>query len=418
MPVDKPTFAQFAHLLEPQAKTDKYKIDLKNGVFEATDEADHKRMMEALAITQNAHQPPQNGQTRPVVQKSKKFSEVVELYLEEKQKDNSKNTIDEKRRTYKKFLAIFDDLEINLFTKQELVAWKSKQLKLDIKATTINSKLGELHGLFDWAVNNGFYTVSDKPPTDGLKIGSSKKAKVEYESYEPFSNDDLKLIFNKNTYFQRLKKPDQYWLPLIALFTGARREEIASLKSSNIRPIDDVLSIEIEEGKNANARRMVPIHPKLIELGFLEYAKSIQSQGFAFLFPYLVDSANGKGKNAGRQFSVYMRDDLKITNDRKVFHSFRHTTITRFNSLHVNEAHIKQIVGHEDGGKSVHLNIYTHDVGLKSLEESMNKLHFNIDFDGIKLKDPTFYKFINRWKMIESRKKKLFRGKFLTVKFE
>jgi hypothetical protein len=81
MPVDKPTFAQFAHLLEPQAKTDKYKIGLKNGVFEATDEADHKRMMEALAITQNAHQPPQNVQTRPVVQKSKKFSEVVELYL-------------------------------------------------------------------------------------------------------------------------------------------------------------------------------------------------------------------------------------------------------------------------------------------------------------------------------------------------
>jgi integrase len=85
----------------------------------------------------------------------------------------------------------------------------------------------------------------------------------------------------------------------IALFTGARREEIASLKSSNIRPIDDVLSIEIEEGKNANARRMVPIHPKLIELGFLEYAKSIKNQGFAFLFPHLVDSANGKGKKVG-----------------------------------------------------------------------------------------------------------------------
>lgn len=401
MPPTKPTLGQFAHLLAPEAKLQKYKIDVKNGIYEATDEADHLRMVQALGVIHRTPAPA-TAPTIPLIQKSKKISEVISLYSEEKEKDNNKETIKDKKRTYQSLMDLFGDIEINLFTKQELVSWKSTQLKQDIKATTINSKIGELNGLFEYALNNGFYTLSDKNPCEGLKIGKAAKLRATYEGYEPFSNDDLKSIFNHQTYSNRLKKPDQHFLPLIALFTGARREELASLKAQNIKEIDGVWSIEIEEGKNENARRIVPIHNKLIELGLLEYAQSIQDKSFPYLFPYLVDGANGRGKNTGRQFSTYIRDDLKITNDRKVFHSFRHTVITRLHTINSNKAHVIQLVGHEDD--SVHFGTYTHDIGLKALQETVNKLCYDIDFSSLKAPLKEFDIFINRWKKQDDRK--------------
>ena len=406
MPLNKPTLAQFAHLLEPKAKVGKYKIDVKNGIYEATDEADHLRMVQALGVI---HRTPAPAQTTipslPPIQKSKKISEVIALYAEEKTKDNSKETIKDKKRTYQSLMDLFGDIEINLFTKQELVSWKSTQLKQDIKATTINSKIGELNGLFEYALNNGFYTL-EKNPCEGLKIGKSSKLKATYESYEPFNNDELKAIFNPPSplhYTKRLKKPDHYLMPLMALFTGARREELASLKANNIRKIDDIWSIEIEDGKNERARRIVPIHNKLIELGLLEYAKSIQDKNYSYLFPYLVlDGDNGMGKNAGRQFSVYLRDDLKIMDDRKVFHSFRHTVITRLHTINSNKAHVIQIVGHEDN--SVHFATYTHDVGLKALQETINRLEYDVDFSQLKAPLKEFEKFLFHWKKEDERK--------------
>lgn len=412
MPPTKPTLGQFAHLLEPDAELQKYRIDIKNGIYEATDEADHLRMVQALGVIHRTPAPSTTIPSIPLVQKSKRISEIINLYSEEKEKDNNKETIKDKKRTYQSLIDLFGDLEINLFSKQELVSWKSTQLKQDIKATTINSKIGELNGLFEYALNNGFYTVSDKNPCEGLKIGKASKLKATYESYEPFSNDELKSIFNHQTYFKRLSKPDQYFIPLIALFTGARREELASLKSNNIKKIDEVWSIEIEEGKNENARRIVPIHNRLIELGLLDYAKSIQDKSFSYLFPYLVDGANGRGKNVGRQFSTYIRDDLKITNDRKVFHSFRHTVITRLHTINSNKAHVIQLVGHEDD--SVHFGTYTHDVGLKALQDTINRLEYDIDFNQLKAPLKEFERFINSWKKQEDRKLRRLINKSIT----
>lgn len=393
---------ELAKRLKGSASNQTYTIDLQQGVYKADGEDDHRRMMEALAIINQRSQQVTTAQTLPVVQKSKKISEVISLYSQEKLKDNNQNTIKDKNRTYQSLMDLFGDIEINLFSKQELVSWKSTQLKQDIKATTINSKIGELNGLFEYALNNGFYTVSDKNPCEGLKIGKASKLKATYESYEPFTNDELKAIFNHQTYSKRLSKPDQYIIPLMALLTGARREELASLKTQNIKEIDGVWSIEIEAGKNENARRIVPIHSKLIELGLLDYAKSIKEKEQFYLFPYLVDGANGRGKNVGRQFSILLRDDLKIINKRKVFHSFRHSFITRLHTINSNKAHVIQLVGHEDD--SVHFGTYTHDVGLKALQDTVNRLNYDIDFYSLKFPLKEFDLFISRWKKQDERR--------------
>jgi integrase len=72
-------------------------------------------------------------------------------------------------------------------------------------------------------------------------------------------------------------------MPLIGYFTGARTNEMAQLDTADIRLIqgyqcidfcaDDPKIPEAKRIKTGEARH-VPIHPRLIKLGFLDYVDS------------------------------------------------------------------------------------------------------------------------------------------------
>src|SRR6202007_280907 len=86
------------------------------------------------------------------------------------------------------------------------------------------------------------------------------------------------------------KKPHQKWGVLIAFYTGARLNEIAQLQTDDIVQQNGIWcfsfsdSGETQRLKNKSSRRVIPIHSKLIELGFLNYVKKI---GKGRLFPEL-----------------------------------------------------------------------------------------------------------------------------------
>ena len=174
----------------------------------------------------------------------------------------------------------------------------------------------------------------------------------------------------------------------------------------DIKTVDGVPCLFIQKGKTADARRLIPLHPTLLALGFMDYAQQVQAMNEPFLFPYLVETANGKGKNAGLHFSNWL-EAIGITDSRKVFHSFRHTVITRLHAIHSNPAQVMQITGHAQETQGVHYQTYTHDVGLQALAETLGKLAYPLDFDSLKLPDPTFKAFLNRWKIQDERKKRI-----------
>jgi integrase len=385
-------------------------------VMKADGPADHALMMEAIQAYKALHGtfPPlqetmnlgRQASTSPrVLAKSMPFSEATAAYLVEKRQDNAAQTLVEKGRTYKDFTDVFGDLDLNLYTKAEIVQWKTADLKRGLGANRINKRLGQINDFFNWAINHGHYTAHPTSPVEGLFISNKSKLQAKTEHYEPFSNDELKAIFSSE-YLDDMPKPDHYWIPMVALFSGARREEIASMKASNVKTVDGVPCFQIEGGKTADARRVVPIHPQLNALGFLKYAEYVQGMGVEYLFPYLNDGANGRGKNAGRQFSLLL-DKRGIKDDRKVFHSFRHTVITRLHVLGSNVAHVMQMTGHRgEAANTVHFGTYTHDVGLQALAETLAKLAYPLDFVALQHKDPAFKAFLSRWAVQEARKAK------------
>lgn len=73
-------------------------------------------------------------------------------------------------------------------------------------------------------------------------------------------------------------------------------------------------------------------------------------------------------------FITYL-DEREITDDRKVFHSFRHTFINRMTELHIHPAMLMALVGHYDQAKvdfsSPHFANYQHAKPLVELKATL-----------------------------------------------
>ncbi len=142
----------------------------------------------------------------------------------------------------------------------------------------------------------------------------------------PFTKDDLIKIFPA-TYgneFQRVGTPDpvkltaRFWIPLLALFSGARVEELCQLKADDIgrcvetgTPFYQITNEgEAHDGraktlKNKNSVRLIPIHQTLIDIGFLRFVEERRSEDgeSAGLFALQRSDGQRMGKHISSWFS-------------------------------------------------------------------------------------------------------------------
>lgn len=124
-----------------------------------------------------------------------------------------------------------------------------------------------------------------------------------------------------------------YWLPLLLYYTHAALNEIAGLRADEIYVDDAVPNIviqdndvraedEVEGGeKNEDRGRLIPVHPELLRLGFLDYVKAIRAEGHRELFPelYLNEARIGghQFRNiAWRHMSAWIGLHMKIPTNK------------------------------------------------------------------------------------------------------
>ncbi|HYW57459.1 MAG TPA: site-specific integrase [Polaromonas sp.] len=178
-----------------------------------------------------------------------------------------------------------------------------------------------------------------------------------------FSTAELVAIFDPQTYKSR-KLPHSFWPPLIALYTGARCNEIAQLYLDDIVNDDPQhpqrwrIMVRIGPGrtdqrlKNKFSNRSIPLHRRLIDLGFIDYLNDVRALGFDRVFPSLRwTEAAGYGDTVSDSFSGYLRDKVKITDPLKVLHSFRHYFCDQANNLtQYDQPRIFDLTGHKREG--------------------------------------------------------------------
>ncbi|ENV5945702.1 tyrosine-type recombinase/integrase [Vibrio parahaemolyticus] len=146
---------------------------------------------------------------------------------------------------------------------------------------------------------------------------------------------------------------EDYWLPQLLLYTGARVSEICQLDTSDIKCIDDIWCIDINDNgsgkrlKSASAKRLVPLHPILIKYGFLRYAQTRYESGQVKLFSFKPMGANMDWSKAFiNRFSKVLDELGYMASYRPTLHSFRHTFIDELQQMDISEHVVADLVGH------------------------------------------------------------------------
>jgi len=100
--------------------------------------------------------------------------------------------------------------------------------------------------------------------------------------------------------------------------------------------------------KTQAGNRPVPLHAKILGLGFLDYVDQI-SEKQQKLFPNLKKMKGaGFSTRISHWFTRYL-NKLGIKEKGKNFHSFRHTVVNKLTNAKVYEPFIKKLIGYFHG---------------------------------------------------------------------
>jgi integrase len=259
-------------------------------------------------------------------------------------------TVSDYQKVLDSFAHFVQRKELALIARRDVLSFRDDLASKGQSPTTITRKVGILKTLFRVGIDIEALTLN---PADQVRTArcAQKKARLA------FTDDDLTKIFDSAIYTSNFRpigggKDACFWLPLLALFTGARMEELAQLLVSDIhheQGLGPYLNITDEAAhgklKNAASRRRIPLHSTLLDCGFLEYAESVRDR--QFLFPALKPNPRQKlGGYFSNFFSGYLRHKVRITDKRKVFHSFRHTFKDICRNVGIDEAIHDALTGH------------------------------------------------------------------------
>jgi integrase len=215
---------------------------------------------------------------------------------------------------------------------------------------TINKYTQTYRSLFNWAKRNGLAKAN---PFEGLSLRTDKVNDVDPRI--PFSEAALNTIRDTLTKSGGEIPEHHKWGSLIAFYSGARLNEVAQLHLTDIREVDGIQCFDINADgptkklKNKHSKRMVPVHPQLIQYGIMNYIDSVRNAGDGErLFPKLTyTKSDGYGRNLGRWFNETFLPNAGLKTKRHTFHSLRHSMVERLIEAEVQQAHIMAIVGHE-----------------------------------------------------------------------
>ena len=200
---------------------------------------------------------------------------------------------------------------------------------------TMNRHLATLTAFWKWAEKREH--CEGRNPFEGhrrnLKQGRNKQAYVAWEA------DELKALFSPPP-----KREDLTEVMLVALYTGMRLNEIASLTKGQVREEGGCRFIDVTAAKTEAGIRKVPLHPELSWLA----ERASAGEGAERVWPNFSGEGPGKkpGGDAGKEFSRFKRG-RGFEDRRKVFHSFRKNVVGQLEEAGVPENEVAVLVGHE-----------------------------------------------------------------------
>jgi integrase len=323
------------------------------------------------------------------------LSGVIATYTAEKQSGWTDKTKMEVAGAFKLLVDILGDIDVSTITRPMLIQLRSSLLKvppgfynknrgksvrqaianndgLGISPKTVNKYMSRIGSLLKYCHELGMVTNN---PATGLQIADKQRADQERSAY---SLDDVKAIVCNLPV--DANATERYWITLIGLYSGMRLAEICQLHIEDIIKVDGCWCFDINDAgnkqlKNDASVRVIPIHPKLIELGFIRYYEAIKDAKQPRLWMNLSHiRLHGYTNTFGKWYQRFNRE--YVTEDpKKVFHSLRHLVTDTLKQAGVLETVIAELVGHSNGGSET-MGRYGKRYKPTILLEAIKKLNY------------------------------------------
>ncbi|SEJ53548.1 hypothetical protein SAMN05518849_10857 [Sphingobium sp. AP50] len=260
-----------------------------------------------------------------------------------------------------------------------------------LAADTVNKALSGLRVMLDHAVE-----VMEAIEENVGKTVTSLPRDGNEDARLPFEPDDLKVIFSAPLPEKSgVSVETLFWLLLLAPFTGCRLEELGTLRPGNIREFDGIPYIAIErdrrqvrerEGthrkrvKTSSSLRHVPLHPLLIEAGFLDLVERRRAADEEWLFSDLETNKYGsRTQRLSRVFNDFL-DGIGLSDPELVFYSFRHTGKRALRGKVIGEI-VDLLFGHADNKVS---STYGRGADMQTLYDAIVKISYpSVDWDSV-----------------------------------
>lgn len=355
----EPVLNTFLHLLgiELRGSDSRYR-ELLYRFLQTVTEVHGQQMMRDAGEVVWTPSPPAN--CRSTQQVSGRIS-LDELFEDWKRFDPGRpeRTLNDVQVTLHDFERVVGAKSADLIERGDVVRYRDELIGRGLRPKTVDKKITFLCAIFNVGINNG---KLDRNPAQRIPI-----PKGESHRRLPFDIDDLRKIFGSSIYTEgrslsRRVGAASQWIPLLALYQGCRVEELAQLLVTDIQEIDGFWCLVIDDHpgqngerkrlKNSASRRRLPLHPKVIDAGFLRYVDQVRAEDHTRLFPDLRPDRFGKYSSAfSKAFMQFLRSDLGIKDRRKVFHSFRHTFRDACREAGLDEEISDALMGHSDCGR-------------------------------------------------------------------
>lgn len=330
---------------------------------------------------------PVYGAARPRAKPGQGMLDLFEQYAKENPKGIKADTFNQARRDIGLFVETVGNIPVSTIGKEHVREWKALLLDYPVKALeiaafrgmtmrevikanekigkpkisnrTVNRYLGALGAFCDWLVRNGYL---DQNPTTGMHQNDDESK----QPTQTFTADQMNTLFASPLFTGCLNDSDwhkpgnhqirdhRYWLPLVMLYSGARPAEIAQLLVADVRQHHGqwIIHVTIEGGgdksvKTKGSMRVIPVHPELIKLGFIDFRNRMEAQGESRIFPEAKRNSRGQmAADFSRDFSRYLKR-LKIKTGRGLsLYSFRHGFVDALRRAEYLDEQFGFLIGH------------------------------------------------------------------------
>ena len=174
---------------------------------------------------------------------------------------------------------------------------------------TILKHTERVSALFNWAINQGYIS-------ENVFRGKVEPIRTKQMIEKYFTADEMNLILGADLKGESLEqnKPERYWVTLLSAYSGARLNEICQLETSDIQQHSGIWVMNLtgdsedKSIKTEAGNRIIPLHPRLLKLGFLDYVQQIRNGNHQKLFPNLKKMlSTGYGTLIIRWFDRYLK---------------------------------------------------------------------------------------------------------------